>query len=197
MSACQQVEPACRRKDAPVTVTSSGVDTPHSHSRRTPQQPSATPIKCRLLSTSLSLPPQLCSAPVTAVQPHPRGGESCPVASGGKAMGGATSPSPWRRHCALHFLLLLFWSVRTSCQLLCFYFMHFGWIFFSVWLQRRLRLVREHAAATFAPAIQLIDSLELCYLESFFFFFLTNRRVFFLAILYLITSKTVVRLSYF
>jgi len=57
--------------------------------------------------------------------------------------------------------------------------MHFGWIFFSVWLQRRLRLVREHAAATFAPAIQLIDSLELCYLESFFFLFFNEQEGFF------------------
>ncbi|KAG0520369.1 hypothetical protein BDA96_08G068000 [Sorghum bicolor] len=29
-------------------------------------------------------------------------------------MGGATSPSPWRRHCALHFLLLLFWGTSEA-----------------------------------------------------------------------------------
>lgn len=105
------------------------------HSRRTtqshtPQQHSATPLQgsaCLPPAICLSYQFQLSSALFcsrSTSTEHPRVRESCSV-SGGKAMGArATSPPPWRRHClcrALHFLVLLLWSVRTSCRFLWFF----------------------------------------------------------------------------
>ena len=163
----------------PPVVISSGVDTQpaaqqtHSQSHSPPQQPSAAPIKCRLLSTSLSPSSSLASALFCSRHSspaHPRGSESCSVAGGGKAMGGATSPPPWRRHCALHFLVLLLWSVRTSCRFLWFYFMYFGWIFFFCLLAAMAPVSFRTRCHYFrsSDSVSLFFLLELCYFASYY-----------------------------
>jgi hypothetical protein len=138
-TACLHVEPACRQTDATRDLlgsrhaAGSTADAPRSHSP--PKQPSATPIKCRLLY--LSLPARLSSVllPSQQYSAPQRQSESCSVADwpAGRPWAGlpplrrggvttSAAPSTSSFSCSGPYAL--------SCQFLWFYFMYSTWMDF-------------------------------------------------------------------